>query len=84
MPHSLLSRETPHHTRRLSDKIMTGFHQACDQGDIEVAGQLLAVLDFMIKRTPNLPSGRDRRNAESLVAAHERFWLLRHPELLDS
>jgi hypothetical protein len=73
----------PRYTRRLSDKILVAFHHACDQRDIEAAGQLLGVLEFMINRTPNLPTGRDRRAKESLVAAHERLWHIRHPDLLE-
>jgi hypothetical protein len=69
----------PRYARRLSDKILIAFHQACDQRDIEVAAQLLDVLEFMINRTQNLPAGRDRRSKDGLVAAHERLWLLRHP-----
>jgi hypothetical protein len=37
----------------------------------------------MINRAPHLPDGRERRTKESLVAAHERLWLLRHPASLD-
>jgi hypothetical protein len=69
----------PRYTRRLSDKILIAFHHACDQGDLEVAGHLLDVLEFMTSRAPALPTGRDRRSKESLVAAHERLWILRHP-----
>jgi len=29
----------PRYTRRLSDKILIAFHQACDQSDFEVAEQ---------------------------------------------
>src|ERR1700677_564248 len=72
--------EGPRYTRRLSDKILIAFHHACDQGDFEVAVSLLEVLEFMTKRTPSLPE-RDRRSNGSLVAAHERLWALRHPEL---
>jgi hypothetical protein len=73
----------PRYTRRLSDKILIAFHQACDERDLEVAGKLLNVLEFMINRAPNLPTGRERRAAESFVAAHERLWSLRNPLLLD-
>jgi hypothetical protein len=73
----------PRYTRRLSDKILIAFHLACDQGDTEVAGELLNVLEFMISRTPKLPTGSERRAAESFVAAHERLWHLRNPALLD-
>jgi hypothetical protein len=70
----------PRYTRRLSDKILIAFHHACDDGDIEVAYRLLDVLEAMLKRPQRLPAGHDRRAKESLVAAHERLWQLRHPE----
>jgi hypothetical protein len=70
----------PRYTRRLSDKILIAFHQACDQVDIEVAWDLLNVLEFMAMRMPKIPADKDRRAEESLVAAHERLWQLRHPE----
>jgi hypothetical protein len=60
---------------------LIAFHHACDHGDIEVAGNLLDVLEFIVKRAPDLPDGRERRAKDSLVAAHERLWLLRHPAL---
>jgi hypothetical protein len=69
----------PRYSRRLSDKILIAFHQACDQGDLEVAEQLLHVLEMMLSRRPLTPDGGRRRNMESLVAAHERLWHLRHP-----
>ena len=71
---------TPRYSRRLSDKILIAFHHACDQGDFEVAEQLLHVLEMMLTRRPLTPDGTRRRNMESLVAAHERLWHLRHPD----
>jgi hypothetical protein len=68
-----------HGHRRLSDKILSVFHQACDQADFEVAEQLLHILE-MLRTRPPPPDGNSRRNMESLVAAHERLWLLRHPD----
>lgn len=70
----------PRHTRRLSDKILIAFHHACDQGDFEVAEELLRILEMMLTRRPVPPDANRRKNMESLVAAHERLWLLRHPE----
>ncbi len=70
----------PRYSRRLSDKILIAFHHACDQADFEVAEQLLHVLEMMLTRRPLTPDGTRRRNMESLVAAHERLWHLRHPE----
>ena len=69
----------PRYSRRLSDKILIAFHHACDQSDFEVAEQLLHVLEMMLTRRPLTPDGSRRRNMESLVAAHERLWHLRHP-----
>ncbi len=71
----------PRYSRRLSDKILIAFHHACDQGDYEVAEQLLHVLEMMLTRRPVSPDGNRRKNMESLVAAHERLWHLRHPEV---
>lgn len=73
----------PRQSRRLSDDILIAFHHACDQRDIEVAAPLLRVLEFMIKRTHHLPTGKERRAAESLVAAHERLWEIQHPAIED-
>lgn len=74
----------PRHSRRLSDKILIAFHHACDQGDYEVAEQLLRILEMMLTRRPVSPDTNRRRNMESLVAAHERLWYLRHPESKES
>ncbi len=79
-----IGRETgtgaaPRYSRRLSDKILIAFHHACDQSDFEVAEELLRVLEMMLTRRPLTPDGTRRRNMESLVAAHERLWHLRHP-----
>ena len=67
------------HGRRLSDKILVAFHQSCDQDDFEVADQLLRILEMMTRR-PNPTHVNRRRNIETLVAAHERLWNLRHSE----
>jgi hypothetical protein len=73
----------PRYSRRLSDKILIAFHHACDQADFEVAEQLLHILEMMLTRRPLTPDGTRRRNMESLVAAHERLWHLRHPNIDD-
>jgi hypothetical protein len=68
----------PRYTRRLSDKILIAFHHACDQADFEIAEQLLRTLEILIMRRPLTPDSNRRRGMESLVAAHERLWHLRH------
>ena len=80
MPRDPGAGSAPRYSRRLSDKILIAFHHACDQADFEVAEQLLHVLEMMLTRRPMAPDGTRRRNMESLVAAHERLWHLRHPE----
>ncbi len=74
----------PRYTRRLSDKILVAFHQACDQADLEVAERLLGVLELMLTRRPTTPDHQRRRNMEGLVAAHERLWHLRHHDTTPS
>ncbi len=71
------------YTRRLSDKILMSFHQACDQNDFDVARDLLKILEGMVAREPNIKSENRRKGVESLVAAHERLWHLRHPKQYD-
>jgi hypothetical protein len=71
---------TPRYSRRLSDKILIAFHHACDQGDFEIAEQLLHILENMLTRRTVAPDANRRKSIESLVAAHERLWHLRHPE----
>ena len=72
---------TLRYSRRLSDKVLIAFHHACDQGDLDVADMLLRVLETVIERRPTSPDTNRRRNMESLVAAHERLWHLRRPNL---
>ena len=67
------------YTRRLTDKVLIAFHQACDQQEFEVAQQLLQVLETMLTRRPRQVEANRRRSMETLVAAHERLWHLRHP-----
>ena len=68
----------PGRRRRLSDVILAAAHLACDQGELEIAEHLLAIVEFMLRRGP--PEGRPERRLEAqpLVAAHERLWTLRH------
>ena len=63
--------------RRLADKILTAFHHACDQADFESAGQLLQVVERVLKRPYTVDTPRSSRG--NLVAAHERLWHLKHP-----
>ena len=69
------------HGRREPGRRAKACHHACDQADYEVAEDLLRILETMLTRRPTTPDGNRRRNIESLVAAHERLWMLKHPEV---
>ena len=71
---------TPRHVRRLSDKIFVAFHQACDTTKLDVAEQLLRILEKMMSMRHTTSEGNRRHNMDNLVAAFERLWHLRHPE----
>jgi hypothetical protein len=73
-----------HTRRRLSDKILIAFHQACDQADLEVAERLLSIMGTTASamRLPRAQRGTERRRVQAnVVAAHERLWQLRHPDV---
>ena len=75
-----VSFSTPRHTRRLSDKLFVAFHQACDTAELDVAEQLLGILEKMMSKRSTTNEGNRRRHMEGLVAAFERLWHLQHPE----
>ena len=67
--------------RGVAGHIFTAFHQACDQSDLDLAEQLLAVLARVIAGPRHQPAAPDLHDKESLVAAYECLWeLLRHPD----
>jgi hypothetical protein len=63
--------------RRLTDKLLAAFSQACDQHALDVAEEILGVIEMAL--AVHLPIGEveRRRQMECLVAAYERLWLLR-------
>jgi hypothetical protein len=73
----------PHSHRRLSDWVLITFHFACDEGDLEVAEQLIAILAPMLRRVP--PEGHPERriNSQPLIAAQQRLRGLRRTEARD-
>ncbi len=67
----------PQRRRRLSDKILVAFHQACDQAEFDVAYNLIRVLEVLMAREPTVVP-EPRRATKGLVAACERLWNVRH------
>ena len=72
--------DAPRYSRRLSDKILIAFHQACDQNDLADAELLWAVLETVLsqRRVPAGPA--ERRAKENLDGAYERLRRLRHSD----
>ena len=73
------SPDQERYSRRLSDKIQAAFDHACDEGELQVAGDLLVTLELVLLRIAPKP---DRREAivAPLMASHERLWHLRSAE----
>ena len=61
--------------RRLPEEILIAFHQACDQADLDIADQLIRVLETVIRRPDYV---KDRRGEEGVAGAYRRLWDLRH------
>jgi hypothetical protein len=80
-PTPILSHETmPRNNRRLSDKILLAFHQACDQHNFPVALELIHILETMVSATSRSRGIDFRKSVNLVVAAHERLWHIRHAE----
>jgi hypothetical protein len=73
----------PRSGRRLADRILTAVHTACDQGELEVAEQLLRVMATLVAGRTHAAESNRRRLMDAVVAAHERLWHLRHPDAGD-
>ncbi len=73
------SGDQERYSRRLSDKIQAAFDHACDEGELQVAAELLATLEVVLLRVAPRP---DRREAvvAPLMASHERLWHLKSRE----
>jgi hypothetical protein len=70
------SSDQERYSRRLSDKIQAAFDHACDEGELEVASDLLETLEIVLLRSPPKADRRETVVAP-LLAAHERLWHLR-------
>jgi hypothetical protein len=80
-PGDTTTATAPRYQRRLSDKVLVAFHQACDQNDVAVATALLSVLEFAVYSSVGRGKTERRRDQKGLLAAHERLWHLTHPKI---
>ena len=59
----------PAYIRRLSGKILLAFAHACENDELEVAAQLLRILDMMVARQTLYPARARHQVQADLVAA---------------
>jgi hypothetical protein len=60
-------------SRRLSDKILAAFNQACEQGQIAVAELLVRALELALTREGGANRVDKRERMEPVIAAYERL-----------
>jgi hypothetical protein len=71
-PQGMLARLNRTFRRRLADQVQDVFREACSTGDVDTAGELLAVLEKMYDRRTG--SSSERRFGEDAIAkAREEF-----------
>jgi len=63
--------------RRLSDKILAAFEQACDRRELDVAELLVKALEITLTRVGGHGQVDKRQNTEPLVEAFARLQRLR-------
>ncbi len=69
------------YTRRLSDKILAAFHQACDQKQTDTAEYLLRALELAVTRYGGHPNADKRKSLAEVVDAYERLQILKKPDM---
>jgi hypothetical protein len=73
-----LSSRDPRRSWRVEDRILSAFNHACQQGNLEIAGQLLGVYEMIVGGLPTTAVVQRRRAKSNLAAAHDAFWGLLH------
>ena len=65
------------YTRRLSDKILFAFNQACDQGYFDVAEVLIKALELALTRQGGAGRTDNRQNLQAVTDAYSRLQTLK-------
>jgi hypothetical protein len=65
--------EVPQYTRRLSDKILMAFNQACEQRAVEVAGLLIQALELALTKEGGPGKVDHRKDLEAVFQAFDRL-----------
>jgi hypothetical protein len=63
--------------RRLSDKVLAAFNQACDMRDPDVAEMLLRTLELILTRQGGPDSDEKRRELGAVMDAYGRLLTLK-------
>ena len=72
-------RTAPRRPRRaVFDEVLIAFHYACDLREYDVAKRLLLTVEAALRAQEAQPGFNRKRALDSLLAAHERLWTLRH------
>ncbi len=66
--------------RKLSDKIRDAFEHACNEGETEVATELLSTLETVVMHTP-MDEQERQASVSPLIEAHQRLWRLKSGRL---
>lgn len=69
-------------SRRLSDKILIAFNQACDQKQADVAEHLLRALELALTRYGGRNNSEKRAELGPVAEAYARLEALRQPTLV--
>lgn len=67
----------PQPLRRLSDKVLAAFDQACDQGEIEIAEALMRALETILTRQGGEAVEDHRQNLGPVAEAFARLSALK-------
>ncbi|WP_428375574.1 hypothetical protein [Lichenicoccus sp.] len=65
--------------RQLSERILGAAHQACEQGELDVAQRLLELAETVLSSDQTESTVARRHLMEGLVVTHQRLWNLRQP-----
>ena len=64
--------------RRLSDKVLTAFNQACDIGDAEIAEMLLRALELTLTKQGGADSAEKRSDLGAVMDAYGRLLMIKN------
>ena len=66
--------------RRLSDKVLAAFNQACEQGFADIAEMLLRTLELALTREGGAQSSDKRTELGPVIEAYSRLLTLKNPD----